>query len=255
MKKSNLILLGLVLTFVLTSFLVHRQQNKLHPVDDILAKTPNSKLPISIVLYDMDTRQSDATEDKYLHKYQVITNVNDPQKRKTTITDFLSVNQDEFVRNYENMGMEIASKVMGTDGNIHLNKVPAPLGYANYIGNTRYGQWKVNNEERSYWAFDSKYLFLSTMFYLEDFPVYQDSYTNYRRNYHRQRAYYGSTGTRHRYGTGSRFSRNTGRSGFYASDRSSRARQAYRQHGSSRYFRSDNRSGYSFRSRGEYFGK
>ncbi|OJJ17478.1 hypothetical protein BKI52_26780 [marine bacterium AO1-C] len=255
MKKNNLILLGLVLTFILTSFLVNHQQNTSNPIDDILAKTSNDKLPISIVLYDMDTRQGDATEDKYFHKYKVITNVNAPQKRKTTTTDFLPINREDFVKNYENMGMEVASKVMGTDGNIHLNKVPAPLGYANYIGNTEYGQWKTNNEGRSYWAFAGKYMFLSTMFHVEDYPVYRDSYTNYRRNYHRQRAYYGSIGTRHRYGTGSRFSRNTARSGFYASDRSSRARQAYKQHGSSRYFRSDNRSGYSFRSRGEYFGK
>ncbi|HAS43302.1 MAG TPA: hypothetical protein DCS93_22675 [Microscillaceae bacterium] len=255
MKKNNFILLGLVLTFVLTSFLVNRQQVTSDPVDDILAKTPNSKLPVSIVLYDMDTRQNDAIDGKYLHRYQVITNVDDPQKRKTTITDFLPVNQDKFVRNYENMGMEVASKIMGTDGNIHLNKVPAPLGYANYIGNTQYGQWKANNEGRSYWAFDSKYMFLGTMFHLENYPVYKDTYSDYRRNYHRQRAYYGSTGTRNHYGTGSRFSRNTVRSGFYASDRSSRARQAYRQHGSSRYFRSDNRGGYSFRSRGEYYGK
>ena len=51
MKKNSLVLASLMLAFVLTSFYVSQKQDKPYPIDDILAKTTNDQLPMSIVLY------------------------------------------------------------------------------------------------------------------------------------------------------------------------------------------------------------
>jgi len=249
MKNYSIYLFALVMAFALTSCGGGEGYIK-YPVDDMLAKTSNDKLPMSIVLYDMDVKGS-----RRLNKYKVTTNLDDSVKRKTITTQWLRVSKADFARNYDNMGMEIASKTMGANGQPKISKVPAPPGYANYVGNQKYGQWKTRSDGTSFWAFYGQYMFMRTMFNMATYPVYRNSYMGYRRNYYGRRAYYGGTGTRRRYGTGSRFSRSTSRSGYYSSGRSSRSSSSYRSYRSSRSSRSGSRSGYSSRSRSGSSGK
>lgn len=249
MKNYSVYLIALVMALSLTSCGGGEGFIK-YPVDDILAKTANDKLPISIILYDMDVKGS-----RRLNKYKIITNVDDPAKKKEVITQYMRVSRADFAKNYDNMGMEIASKTMGANGTPKISKIPAPPGYSNYVGNEKYGQWKTNNRGESFWSFYGKYMFLSSMFHLATYPVRRSYYSNYRRNYYGRRAYYGGTGTRRRYGTGSRYSRGTSRSGYYSSGRSSRSRSSYSSYRSNRSSRSSGRSGYSSRSRSGSSGK
>lgn len=249
MKNYSLYLFALMMAFTLTSCGGGEGYIK-NPVDDLLAKTSNDKLPMSIILYDMDVKGS-----RRLNKYKVITNLDDASKRKTTITPWQRLSKADFARNYDNMGMEIASKTMDKNGIPKVSKIPAPPGYANYVGNQKYGQWKTRSDGTSFWAFYGQYMFMRSMFNLATYPVYRSSYSSYRRNYYGRRAYYGGTGTRRRYGTGSRYSRSTSRSGYYKSGRSSRSRSSYSSYRSSRSSRSSGRSGYSSRSRSGSSGK
>ncbi|OJJ17479.1 hypothetical protein BKI52_26785 [marine bacterium AO1-C] len=249
MKNYSVYLFALVIAFALTS--CGGEGFIKYPVDEILSKTSNDKLPMSIVLYDMDVKGS-----RRLNKFKITTNQDDPSKKKETITQWLRVSKADFGRNYENMGMEIASKTMDSvTGKPKISKTPAPPGYSNYVGNQKYGSWQRRSDGTSFWAFYGQYMFMRSMFNLATYPVYRSSYSNYRRNYYGRRAYYGGTGTRRRYGTGSRYSRSTSRSGYYSSRRSSRSSSSYRSSRSSRSSRSGSRSGYSSRSRSGSSGK
>jgi len=249
MKNYSIYLFALIMAFALTSCGGGEGYIK-YPVDDILAKTSNDKLPLSIVLYDMDVKGS-----RRMNRYKVTTNQDDPKKRKETITGWLRVSTRDFQRNYDNMGMEIASKVLKPDGTTKISKVPSPPGYNNYVGNGKYGQWKTRSDGTSFWAFYGQYMFMRTMFNMATYPVYRNSYRNYRTSYRSGRPYYGGTGSRRTYGTGSRYSRGTSRSGYYSSGRSTRTRSSYSSTRSSRSSRSGSRSGYSSRSRSGSSGK
>lgn len=229
MKKNNFILIIFVQVFVLTSSFVSQSQDILYPINEILAKTPNDKLPLSICLYDMDVKNDNESikSTKYLNRYQIITNVGDPNKQKKVITEWLEVSKKDFVKNYHNLEMEIASKILGTKGLPKVSKIPVPPGYINYIGNDKYGQWQTNNKGASVWAFYGKYLFMRLMFNTGKFPVHQDTYKKYLLNYHLKRVYYDGTYNNRRYGTGSSYSRSISRSGYYTSKRSTRSKAAY----------------------------
>jgi len=221
-----------------------------YPVDKLLANTPTNKLPLSIVLYDMDVKGS-----RYLNRYKVITNVDDSAKKKEVITPWLRLSKADFVRNYQNLGMEIAYQKITSSAGLKLSKIPAPPGYANYVGNSQYGHWKQQTDSTSLWVFQGKYVFMNTLFHLTNYPVYKNSYNNYRRYYFGRRVYYGGTGTRRRYGTGTRFSQSTSSTDYYTSERANRSRTHYRQYRSSRKTRSGSRSGYNSRSRSGSSGK
>ena len=222
-----------------------------YPVDDILANTTPDQLPLSVILYDMDIQGS-----RRLNKYKVITNLDDPKKKQETITPWMRLNKRDFGRNYQNMGMEIASKTLDSSNNApKVNKVPAPPGYTHYIGNSKYGHWKNRSDGTAFWAFYGKYTFMSNLFNLTTYPVSRNAYSNYRRNYYGRRAYYGGTGTRRRYGTGSPHSRSTSNIEYYKSERATRSRTSYMEYRYSRRSRSGGRSGYHSRSRSGSSGK
>lgn len=152
------------------------------PVDNLIEQHKNYPT-FSIILEDM--RENNGN---FEHKYKVITNVTDPNLRKETITPWMTVSPEFFQRNLDNQYMELASK--GEDGKI--NKVPAPPGYANYVGNEKYGQWRQDPVTGdSFWEFYGKYAFMSNMFNLMAAPVYRTHYYDYRNNYYGQQPYYG----------------------------------------------------------------
>ena len=248
MKNYSIYLFALVIALAFTS--CGGEGFIKYPVDDILSKTANDKLPMSIILYDMDVKNS-----RRLNKYKIITNMDDSTKLKEKTTEWIRVSKADFGRNYQNMGMEIASKKLDASGKPQISKTPAPPGYSNFVGNQKYGSWQRRSDGTSFWAFYGQYMFMRSMFHMTS-PIYRRSYTNYRQNYYGRRAYYGGSGTRRRYGTGSSYSRRASSSSYYSSPRSLRSNSSYRSYrSSSRSSRSGNRSGSSSRSRSGSSGK
>ncbi|TAF67504.1 MAG: hypothetical protein EAZ55_04080 [Cytophagales bacterium] len=197
-----------------------------NPVDGLI-KSLDKEKTFSIVLYDMDF-----DDNQYRHKYKVIKNLTDSTKKKEEITEWKEVDQEFFVRNEDNLGLELASK--GEDGKI--SKIPAPPGYSNYVGNKQYGQWRTDNSGNSFWEFYGKYAFMSSMFNLMTAPVYRSSYYDYRDNYMGRSPYYGQRiNGRYQYGTSGSLttrtnpdfhSRNTGGSSSFKSKLRSRVAQS-----------------------------
>jgi len=182
---------------------------------DKIAQSMDSVKNFSVILYDMDVK-----DKKYYHKYKVIqqtaeipaaTSLDSTALADSTtspadlgivekITDWKEVSPSDFDYHSSNMGMEIMSKKEGD-----LTKVAAPPGYSQYVGNSRYGQWKTNpSTGDSFWAFYGRYMFLNTMFNLMS-PVRYGGYSSYYGGYYGRRPYYGSVNSsgKYRYGTGS----------------------------------------------------
>lgn len=162
---------------------------------DILIRDLSAEQNFSIILYDMDY---DEGSKKYSHQYNVLVDSDDSVKVKTT--DWLLVSAAFFNQNVDNMGMELASKKDGK-----LNKIVAPAGHSNYVGNEKYGQWRERDGNR-FWEFYGKYAFMSSMFRMGMYPVYYSSWNNYHSNYYGRRSYYGQTSNGQRmYGTNSSY--------------------------------------------------
>ena len=175
------------------------------PLDELL-RVYSSEQNLSIILADMDRKSS-----KYYHKYNVI--IEKPDTVVSQKMDWEEVSEQEFAKNMDNMGMEIASK---KDGKV--SKVAAPAGYTNYVGNEKYGRWS-QRDGYSFWEFYGQYAFMSSMFNMMN-PVrrsYWDDY--YRGGYYGSRPYYGPRGS-NMYGTKS-YTANAGKSTTWASKPSS----------------------------------
>ena len=115
------------------------------------------------------------------------------------IGEWVVVEKDFFEHHINNMGMEVASK--DTEGKV--NKIPAPPGYGNHVGNDKYGKWQQQSNGTSFWVFYGQYAMMRGMFGYHS-PIYRSSYGSYRSTYHGRQAYYGTkTGGTSAYGTGS----------------------------------------------------
>lgn len=199
MKKILIILVGIIALQSCSS-----NNFKKNPIDQLIVQMDQVK-PYSIILQDMDVNGS--FSHTYLHKYKIITEDIDgiPQEK---ITDWKEVPKLFFSKNENNLGMEIVSK--NSEGKI--SKSAAPPGYGNYVGNSKYGEWKTNSSGNSFWSFYGKYMMMSTMFDLVRRPYYRNDYSHYRSGgYYGSRSYYGqksSTGS-YRYGTNSAYNKQT----------------------------------------------
>lgn len=176
---------------------------------DTISRDLDSVKNFSIVLFDMDVTE----DEKFMHKYKIVSRKNnapEPNPADTAataqtlspadlgfeerITDWMEVSPEDFDFYSSDMGMEIYSKV---DGN--LNKVTAPPGYSQYVGNEKYGHWQTNpSTGQSFWAFYGQYMFISSMFHLMS-PVPYGYYSGYS-SYRGVTPYYGP---QNNYGTGS----------------------------------------------------
>lgn len=194
------------------------------PPDD-LAKEMSAVQNFSIILYDMNVTE----DDKYMHQYKIITRSKEPEALSSEeiateatatdstateeaiatgspadlgmeekLTEWKEVSEEDFEFHSSDMGMEIYSKVDGK-----LNKVAAPPGYSQYVGNEKYGQWKTDNSGNSFWAFYGRYMFISSMFHLM-MPTPYSYYRGYGA-YRGRTPYYGPKGAAggHAYGTNS----------------------------------------------------
>ncbi len=219
------------------------------PVDN-MTKTLKDVKNYTIILNDMNVDGS--MFKTYKHKYQVI--IEKDSVLKDSTTKWYEVSKTYFMKNYNNMGMEVATKRNGK-----LKKAIAPPGYSNYVGNSNYGSWN-NSGGNSFWEFYGKYAMISTMFHMATYPAYRSSYRTYNSSYRNSgRSYYGAkTGGSYAYGTNSKYNKST-RSGSSwsskASNKSFRNKVNSRVSRSSSSSRSSSRRSSSSRSRSSSSGK
>lgn len=254
MKKYTIYFISLILVVGLMSYVFINEDEHANPLKEILDKTPESKLPMFVILYNMDVAGwSDSTENsaRCRHKYKVITNANNPRRMEVSITEFLPVSKEEFTKQYHNLDMQIASKIH-TDQGIKTSFVASPPGYAHYIGNKKMGKWAENRkEDKVTWRFKRRYRNLARVCNAKEYAVSQIHFMDYAHNYQEKNPYYGSSKGVPLYGTGSHFSRDSRRtSPFYEDERETRARNFYR------YQKARiGRNGKNIRSRGGNAGK
>ena len=163
------------------------------PVDQLIVDY-NAYPDYTIILSDMDQSGNEI----YKHRYTIITEELSKKHKDSTIfntkqTDWKPVSVDFFNRHLDDLGMAIVTRTNGT-----LSKVPAPAGYTNYVGNSKYGEWKTNNSGDSFWSFYGKYAMLSAVFRTFNGGYgyggyHRSSWNSYDRNYRGRQPYYGTT--------------------------------------------------------------
>lgn len=144
---------------------------------------------------------------EYFHKYLVT------EDGKATETDWERVDETTFEAHVRDLGMDIVSKPYGAFEDEKVVK-PTPAGMA-FVGNPRYGEWRVNDSGISFWAWYGAYRLFGDLLGTRGVPY------NYRRDEwdtwstrHRGQPYYGADkDQKERYGTGGYV---TGSSGRYA---------------------------------------
>ena len=152
-----------------------------NPVDQMIKIMKNEK-SYTIILDDMDVRS-----DHFYHKYLVLRESKSGEFSKSP-TDWLLVNYDYFKAHEGNLGMQIVTK----DSIGKVSKVVAPAGYANYVGNSRYGNWQGSGSDR-FWVFYGQYAFMRSIFGLGYHPCYYPMYNNYYSHYYgTNRSFYGT---------------------------------------------------------------
>ncbi len=246
MKKVLFLSLSIALA-LLSACSCGGNKYKKSPVDELILKYKDEK-SYSIILDNMDVDEGFFSDD-YRHKYKILLEKGD--EITETTTDWIDVSKAFFWRNENYLGMELASK--SSDGSV--SKVPAPPGYNNYVGNSRYGSWNGG-----VWIFYSNYSYMGSRLGM-DSPsrrAYRKNYNTYSSVYKGNRPYYGSNVSNPQYGTNSSynkskradfFSRRANKSSWSSSSsRASASRSSAR--GTSRYNSSN-----SFRSSGGGYGK
>lgn len=182
-----LILAGLFVTFSSCD-----RDNPLDGLKQSLDKYPE----YSIVLNDMK-EEGDLLTD-YYHRYKLVygepvQGKPDSMTYKTEITDWYKVSQGYYNDNQNYLGMVLASKTR--DGKTSDDKFPP--GYQ-YVGDSRYGQWRQNSDGTSFWEFYGKYALMNQIFGMLGGPVYRNDWSSYNDYRTRRQPYYGTSG---QYGT------------------------------------------------------
>lgn len=157
----------------------------------------------SVVLRDME-KHTTAGAPEYYHRYQLIYGTgSDPQHLEyhEYLGDWQQVPAARYTANEKNLGMVLVSK-KGTE----IVRAPQPPGYQ-YVGDSRYGEWKQDSGGNSFWSFYGKYMFFSSMFNMMTGPVYRSNWDYCSRGWGTGRPCYGSGGT---FGTGGAYVRSHG---------------------------------------------
>lgn len=151
----------------------------------------------SILLEDM--KEEGILFKGYYHRYRTV------RGEESAITGWQKVPEEFYRRNEGFLGMALVTKK--ADGKIE--NTPAPPGYQ-YVGDSRYGQWRRDERGNSFWEFYGKYRLFSDLLgglgriALPDYQTYHD----YRR---RDLPYYGPG---QRYGTEGSYTKET-KPGFF----------------------------------------
>jgi hypothetical protein len=95
---------------------------------------------------------------------------------------------EKIYKQYENyLGMTILSK----DSKGNISDTAYPPGYQ-YVGDSRYGNWKKDESGHSFWEFYGKYMFMSSMFHMIGNRVNRNDYDNFKTNNISRKPYFGS---------------------------------------------------------------
>lgn len=187
------------------------------PLDHIITQYID-KSNYSVILSDMDYKED---MDKYFHKYRILIEESQPTLTREQLNDTISSPTDIKIINtdwqevspiifeeYQNdLGMTVLNKKNG-----QLDKNSSPAGVNNYVGNSKYGEWKTDSNGSSFWAFYGRYRLFSDLFFGPSYGYgYRYGYprtdwNDYNRNYRNKKPYYGKT---NEYGTRSNSNRNT----------------------------------------------
>jgi hypothetical protein len=138
----------------------------------------------SIILEDMQEEGFVSTE--YYHKYRVVT------AGDGYVTPWLKVPEKYYRLNSGFLGMALVNKKDGK-----LSSDVSPPGY-NYVGDSRYGQWRTDSSGNSFWVFYGKYAMFRDLMGGWYRPVYRYDYRSYRDYRDRNMVFYGSNNS---YGT------------------------------------------------------
>ena len=205
------------------------------PVERLAARF--SSVPeYSITLEDMTTKGSLFAQ--FYHKYKVTVG------EKVYYTDWEKVKEKFYRQNENYLGMSLLSKT--EEG--YVTKTPSPPGYQ-YVGNSRYGEWRNNSSGNSMWAFYGQYMFMSHMFGMASRPVYRNDYNTYSQHRDSGRPYYGKS---NQYGTNGSATKQSNKSFFQRKIAKQRMKKmSFGDKVKKRIKRSQN----TFHSRGGGFGK
>jgi len=138
----------------------------------------------SIILEDM--KEEGNFRSSYYHKYRVMF----PEETQTT--DWMEVSADYYKTNESFLGMSLAVKKEG-----EANRNVAPPGYQ-YVGDSRYGNWRSDSHGNSFWEFYGKYAFFSSLLGGGRRPIYRNDYSAYQQHRARNATYFGR---KNEYGT------------------------------------------------------
>lgn len=140
-----------------------------NPTQDMSAWDDEAEFWIS----DMDA--------KFYHKYLIIEGAN---QRKT---DWIEVDEDVFDKYEDALGMTIMSKPYGMYEDEALTE-PMPPGME-YVGNSKYGEWRQDSGGRSFWHWYGQYAFFRML--MGNRYYYRGDYDHWYRDYRGRRPYYG----------------------------------------------------------------
>ena len=158
-----------------------------NPLDRLLAEL-RPYPEFSILLEDM--KESGTFSTDYFHRYKVVigekTAGSEDLSFRDELGDWERVPKSVYAKYEPYLGMVILSK----EAEGPLQEAVHPPGYQ-YVGDSRYGQWRTDNSGNSFWEFYGKYALLSHVFGSFNRPIYRsdwDGYTTYRRS---NRPYFG----------------------------------------------------------------
>ena len=200
MKRSILFLLIVICLSVLSC-------STTSPVNQL--KQALDRFPeYSIILQDMKDDGNFFTT--YYHRYKIVyaeaVAADEDPIYRNTITDWYEVDKEVYKENANFLGMAIASKTKESG----ISDVRHPPGYQ-YVGNSRYGNWRSDNRGGSFWEFYGKYAMLSSVMGMFSRPVYRSGWNDYRRHQSQGRPYYGPN---REYGTSGSYTKTHNKSFF-----------------------------------------
>lgn len=185
----------LILWVLLPCFLVGCGSSQ--PIER-LRRSLESYPEYSIVLQDMYS-QGLFFQD-YFHRYRLIylpatqqTQKDGTPNLQQALTDWIRVDQSTFEHFKPYLGMVILSK----EKNGTINDVPHPVDFK-YVGDSRFGQWKTDDQGKRSWSWLATALILSEVVdAIGDaqrkghYPIDYGDYQDYRRSTQQRTPYYG----------------------------------------------------------------
>lgn len=235
----------LFLLFVLTSVLFINCKTS-NPVQELIQTDLKNVPEWTVILEDMDEKGFFSKD--YFHKYKILTGTGDTTNFGVNerVTDWINVPRRFYQRNEQYLGMALASKVPGQE----TNQTATPPGYQ-YVGDSRYGEWRTDERGNSFWAFYGKYaLFRDLLFgssttgLFDNRRIERSDFDSYQRSREQNRPFFGRNGEYGTWGTQTEktkpsfFERNKQRMAQRRTDFSSRVRSKMGKSSSSRSSRS-----------------